>query len=410
MMSEQNEKMNLTTLCYIEQDGKYLMLHRVKKENDINKDKWLGIGGHFLANESPEECLLREVKEETGLVLNSWRFRGIVTFVQKDRMFEYMMLYTSDDFSGEMKECDEGEPVWIDKKKINTLELWEGDKIFFKLLDEERPFFSLKLVYDKDVLTQAFLDGKRYTETAAVSCDENGEIIARVMTGFPTKFGLPRQAGIVPELTGRIVFNEKYRVADAFRGLEDFDYIWVIWKFSEAKRKEWSPTVRPPRLGGNTRMGVFATRSPFRPNPIGLSCLKLEKIDYEAKDGPVLIVSGIDMMSGTPVYDIKPYLPYADAKFFARGGFTGNVASSADLSVEFEKDWDAGLVNGGKAISFEETKRLKSKLIAILSLDPRPSYQNDPERIYGFEFEDYEIGFRVEKNTAFVINATFREK
>ncbi|MBR0131449.1 MAG: tRNA (N6-threonylcarbamoyladenosine(37)-N6)-methyltransferase TrmO [Lachnospiraceae bacterium] len=232
------------------------------------------------------------------------------------------------------------------------------------------------------------------------------KIIAHIETSFPTKFGLPRQSGIVPELTGRIVFEEKYRVADAFRGLEDFDYIWVIWKFSEAVRSDWSPTVRPPRLGGNTRMGVFATRSPYRPNPIGLSCLKLEKIDYEAKDGPVLIVSGIDMMSGTPVYDVKPYLPYADAKTDARGGFTNNTAFKKRLPVVFEEGWDGALAEAGD----DSKSWLKDALVAVLSLDPRPSYQDDPKRIYGFEFEDYEVKFRVENDTVYVKSITFCQK
>ena len=388
-------------MCYIEKDGKYLMLHRVKKENDINKDKWLGVGGHFLPEESPEECLCREVKEETGLTLLSWRFRGIVTFVSEEQMYEYMMLYTADDFSGEMKECDEGELVWIDKKELNGLELWEGDRIFFKLLDEDRPFFSLKLVYSGEKLTGALLDGKEFESNS----DET-KIIAHIETSFPTKFGLPRQSGIVPELTGRIVFEEKYRVADAFRGLEDFDYIWVIWKFSEAVRDEWLPTVRPPRLGGNTRMGVFATRSPYRPNPIGLSCLKLEKIDYEAKDGPVLIVSGIDMMSGTPVYDVKPYLPYADAKPDARGGFTNNTPFKKRLSVAFEEDWDSAL----SGLANEKKSELENALSAVLSLDPRPSYQDDPERVYGFSFEDYEVRFQVKNDAVYIKNAEIREK
>ena len=151
----------LSTLCYIERGGQYLMLHRVKKKNDINQDKWIGVGGHFEADESPEECLLREVKEETGLTLTSWRYRGIVTFVSGDGVTEYMSLFTADGFTGDMTECDEGELVWIDKSKIYELELWEGDRIFFRLLDEERPFFSLKLVYDGGgTLLSAVLDGK----------------------------------------------------------------------------------------------------------------------------------------------------------------------------------------------------------------------------------------------------------
>jgi len=153
-------KSNLTTLCYIENNGKYLMMHRVKKENDINKDKWVGIGGHFEADESPEECLLREAKEETGLTLLSWQLRGIVTFICDRQQTEYMFLYTSDGYNGELSECSEGNLKWIEKSQVYELPLWEGDKIFFRLLEEEQPFFSLKLKYEGDILVQACLDGK----------------------------------------------------------------------------------------------------------------------------------------------------------------------------------------------------------------------------------------------------------
>ncbi|MBS7303560.1 MAG: 8-oxo-dGTP diphosphatase [Lachnospiraceae bacterium] len=154
-------KSPLTTLCYIEKDDAYLMLHRIKKENDINKDKWIGIGGHFEAGESPEECLLREVKEETGLILQSYRFRGLVTFVTLQGIAEYMCLFTSDEFSGELAECDEGELVWVKKEQIKELNLWEGDHIFLKLLEERESFFTLKLVYDEDRLAEAVVDGNR---------------------------------------------------------------------------------------------------------------------------------------------------------------------------------------------------------------------------------------------------------
>ena len=157
---ENREKSNLTTLCYIEQDGKYLMLHRVKKENDVNKDKWVGIGGHFEENESPEECLLREVREETGLQLISYRFRGIVTFISDRWDTEYMHLFTADRFSGIIAECDEGELCWVEKSKVYDLPIWEGDKIFFKLLEEREDFFSLKLRYEGEKLVEAILDGK----------------------------------------------------------------------------------------------------------------------------------------------------------------------------------------------------------------------------------------------------------
>ena len=152
----------LSTLCYLEKDGKYLMLHRIKKKNDINKEKWIGVGGHFEAEETPEECVIREVREETGLTLNSWAFRGIVTFVSGDGVVDYMHLFTSDDFSGEMHDCDEGELLWVEKSKIQSLNIWPGDKIFFRLIDENIPFFSLKLVYDgKGGLIEARLNGKQ---------------------------------------------------------------------------------------------------------------------------------------------------------------------------------------------------------------------------------------------------------
>lgn len=209
------------------------------------------------------------------------------------------------------------------------------------------------------------------------------KIIAHIKTDFPTKFGLPRQSGLVEEIKGIIVFEEEYRVPEAFRGLEDFSHIWLLWQFSEAVRDNWSPTVRPPLLGGNTRMGVFATRSPFRPNPIGLSCVKLEKIDFNCSDGPVLFVSGCDLMDGTPIYDIKPYLPYADSIPDAAGGFTQTLADRT-LEVEF----DSLLLDRIPADKRET-------LIQVLSGDPRPSYQNDPERVYGFVFAGFEVKFTV---------------
>lgn len=155
-------KSNQTTLCYIEKDGRYLMMHRVKKENDINRDKWVGVGGHFEADESPEECLLREVKEETGLTLTSWRFRGIITFICDKQQTEYMFLYTADSFSGELTECEEGNLEWVEKTDVYRLPIWEGDKIFFKMIEENHPFFSLKLKYENDMLVEKSLKGKSF--------------------------------------------------------------------------------------------------------------------------------------------------------------------------------------------------------------------------------------------------------
>ena len=218
-------------------------------------------------------------------------------------------------------------------------------------------------------------------------------IIGRIVTDFSSKFGLPRQSGLVETITGKIVFEEEFRVTEAFRGLEEFSHIWILWQFSEAVRDSWSPTVRPPMLGGNKRVGVFATRSPFRPNSIGLSSVKLERIDYTDKDGPVLYVSGCDLMDGTPIYDIKPYLPYTDSHPDASGGFTSALA---DRSLEVVIPADLLSV-------IPEDKR--ETLISVLSQDPRPSYQNDSERVYGFGFAGCEIKFTVSDGVLTVVSA-----
>ena len=215
-------------------------------------------------------------------------------------------------------------------------------------------------------------------------------IIARIRSDFPTKFGIPRQSGLVEELKATIVFEPEYRNPDALRGLEEFSHIWLIWQFSEAVRDKWSPTVRPPRLGGNTRMGVFATRSPFRPNAIGLSCVRLEEIRKDPKLGTVLVVSGADLMDGTPILDIKPYLPYADSHPEATGGFTGNVGGKV-LEVDFPPELLAQV---------PEDKR--GALIGVLSRDPRPSYQHDPDRVYGMAFGGWEVGFSVDGDILYV--------
>ena len=208
--------------------------------------------------------------------------------------------------------------------------------------------------------------------------------IAYIYTDFKTKFGLPRQSGLVKEITGKIVFDKQYSIAEAFKGLEDFSHIWILWEFSEAKKENWKPTVRPPLLGGNKRMGVFATRSPFRPNSIGLSCVKLEKIDYDNELGTVLYVSGCDLMNGTPIYDIKPYLPYCDSVPDASGGFTETLGERK-LEVNISPD-----------LLGRVPEKKRDELLGVLRGDPRPSYQDDPQREYGFNFADFEIGFRVQ--------------
>ena len=218
------------------------------------------------------------------------------------------------------------------------------------------------------------------------------KIIARMRSDFPTKFGIPRQSGLVEELRSTIVFEPEYRNADALRGLMDFSHLWIIWQFSEAVREEWSPTVRPPRLGGNTRMGVFATRSPFRPNAIGLSSVKILGIEDTKEFGTVIHVGGADLMNGTPIFDIKPYIPYGDCHPDAIGGFTQN-ADDYLLEVNIPEDLKKGI---------PEDKL--SALIGVLSHDPRPSYQSDPERIYGLNFANRNVRFTVKEKILTVIS------
>lgn len=218
--------------------------------------------------------------------------------------------------------------------------------------------------------------------------------IAHIRSDFSTKFGIPRQSGLVEELTATVVFEPEYRNPDALRGLEGFSHLWLIWEFSKAKRESWSPTVRPPRLGGNTRLGVFATRSPFRPNPVALSCVRLLEIRRSESDGTVLIVAGADLMDGTPIYDIKPYIPYADAHPDATGGFTEN-ADDFLLTVEFPD-----------ALLTKIPSDRRESLLKVLAHDPRPSYQDDPERVYGMEFAGHDVRFTVCGKTLTVCEVT----
>ena len=208
-------------------------------------------------------------------------------------------------------------------------------------------------------------------------------IIAHIRSDFPEKFGIPRQSGLVDALKATVVFEPEYRSPDAFRGLEGYSHIWLVWQFSKAVREDWSPTVRPPRLGGNTRMGVFATRSPFRPNAIGLSSVRLEKVEIHPDLGPVLHVSGADLMDGTPIFDIKPYLPYTDAHPEAIGGFA------------FQQKWDVLQVDFPGELLRKVPESRREGLIAVLAQDPRPAYQTDPDRIYGMSFGGVEVRFSV---------------
>lgn len=217
------------------------------------------------------------------------------------------------------------------------------------------------------------------------------KIIARIHNDFKEKFGIPRQSGLSGGLESRIVFEPEYRNPEALRGIEGYSHLWLIWEFSEAKRETWSPTVRPPRLGGNKRVGVFATRSPYRPNPIGLSSVKLERMEQTRDEGTVLIVRGADLLDGTPIYDIKPYLAYSDSHPDAIGGFADPVRNYA-LKVDFCKE----------LLSKVHISKQKA-LIEILEQDPRPSYQNDPQREYGMRFADYEIFFKVDGDSLTVV-------
>lgn len=220
------------------------------------------------------------------------------------------------------------------------------------------------------------------------------KIIAHIHTDFPQKFGIPRQSGLVDELKGTIVFEPEYRSADAVKGLEDFSHIWLLWQFQGTDRKSWSATVKPPRLGGNTHMGVFATRSPFRPNNIGLSSVRLERIE-RTENGPVLHVSGIDLRDGTPIYDIKPYLPYTDCHADATGGFA-DARKEYELKVNFPEEL---------LLIFPEEKR--EAIVEVLKQDPRPAYHDEPERKYGVAFAGYDVHFKVvdEELTVFEVVA-----
>ncbi len=213
------------------------------------------------------------------------------------------------------------------------------------------------------------------------------QIIAHIRNDFSAKFGIPRQSGLVEQVRSRIIFEPSFRNADALRGLEGYSHLWLIWQFSENHKEGWSPTVRPPRLGGNTRMGVFATRSPYRPNPIGLSSVKIEQILLSSPEGPIIEVTGADLLDGTPIFDIKPYLPYTDSHPDALGGFgfkPGEGAVAVECPPELLEQIPAEKADG---------------LLALLAQDPRPGYTDDPARIFGMEYAGFDIRFKVEQNT-----------
>ena len=223
------------------------------------------------------------------------------------------------------------------------------------------------------------------------------QVIARMKSDFPTKFGIPRQSGLVEELYSTIIFEPEYRNPDALRGIEEFSHIWLIWQFSEAVRQEWSPTVRPPRLGGNVRMGVFATRSPFRPNNLGLSSVKLLGVEHTKEYGTVLHVAGADLMDGTPIFDIKPYIPYGDSHPEATGGFT-DQAKDFILKVQFPQHLLDKIPQDKQAAA-----------IGVLSHDPRPSYQKQADRVYGLNFAGFDIRFQVSDDTLTVLEVSETE-
>ncbi len=221
-------------------------------------------------------------------------------------------------------------------------------------------------------------------------------VIAHIRSDFPSKFGIPRQSGLIDALKATIVFEPEYRNPDALRGLEGYSHLWLIWQFSQVEQDRWRPTVRPPRLGGNTRMGVFATRSPYRPNPIGLSSVRLEGIEVREGLGPVLSVAGADLLDGTPIYDIKPYLPYTDSHPDARGGFALQ-SREGTLQVELPPEWEAQI-----------PPEHREGLLAVLAQDPRPAYQHDPQRIYGLEYAGLEVRFCVEGERLTVCGVSLR--
>lgn len=218
------------------------------------------------------------------------------------------------------------------------------------------------------------------------------EPIAYIRTEFPEKFGIPRQSGLARQLQARIIFEPEYRNADAVRGLDGFSHIWLIWEFSANRRTGWQPTVRPPRLGGNEHMGVFATRSPFRPNPLGLSCVELVRVGLADKEGPVLYVKGADLMDGTPIYDIKPYVKYADSRPHAVCGY-----------VDTLKERTLKVVIPQELTSAVDDRSSLQALVEVLGLDPRPSYHDDPERIYGLSFAGYNVRFKVSEGVLTVV-------
>ena len=214
--------------------------------------------------------------------------------------------------------------------------------------------------------------------------------IAHIQTDFPDKFGVPRQSGIINELVSKIVFEPQYRDVNAVRGLEAYSHLWLIWKFSKVESDQWSPTVRPPKLGGNKRVGVFASRSPFRPNKLGLSSVKIEKIEIDKAEGAVIYVSGADLVDGTPIYDIKPYLPYTDSHSEAESGFSKD-AKQALVNVEFARDFEN-----------EISREILEKIKAVLSQDPHPSYKRDENRVYKMLFSEYEVYFKLSANEILV--------
>ena len=216
------------------------------------------------------------------------------------------------------------------------------------------------------------------------------KIIGHIRTDFPSKFGIPRQSGLIETLKGKIILEPEYRNPQVYKGIEQFSHIWLLWEFSEAQKEHWSATVKPPRLGGKTRMGVFATRSPFRPNNIGLSCVKLDRVEMDEKDGPVLWVAGVDLLDGTPIYDIKPYIPLTDCHPEASEGYTKETKIH-ELKVEFPEE----LLN-----QYPEEKR--QAVLGILAQDPRPTYFQDPERVYGVPFAGFDVKFKVDGDTLVV--------
>ena len=367
----------------------------IKRENKIlatqrghgaYKGFWEFPGGKLEPGETARDAVVRELREELDAEIQVEEAFMVVEHDYPE--FHLVMTCFLCSMKGDIKLFEHMDARWLDREHLEDVNWLPADGPVIEKLKtllqemEKTSVFDLNIQKSNDQASK--IGEKKTAKLDFVNSDTYPmKVIARIRNDFPTKFGIPRQSGLVKGLKARIVFEPEYRNPDALRGLEEYSHIWLIWQFSEAVRADWSPTVRPPRLGGNTRKGVFATRSPFRPNSVGLSVVKLEAIHLHTPEGPVLEVSGADLMDGTPIWDIKPYLPHIENLPEATAGFAGRVK---DYSLEVEASEEL-------LSCIPSDKR--EGLLGILSQDPRPSYQNDPERVYGFEYAGFEVKFTV---------------